>query len=138
MIEPEAVAAMVRLGRSRWGVKRIARELGVARNTVRRYMAAGACVPYRQPRRTGVMAGQKAWLRERFLQHRGKATSRRSDTESMVGLTFELLYVAPLGTEEPVGLIRRRRVWGPCPRYSLSCCGGRGKRKAVGRDSAVE
>ncbi len=47
MLEPEAVAAIVRLGRSGWGAKRIARELGVARNTVRRYLAAGGWVPYR-------------------------------------------------------------------------------------------
>lgn len=38
---PEEVAAMLELHRKGWGAKRIARELGVARNTVRRYLAVG-------------------------------------------------------------------------------------------------
>ena len=35
MLEPEAVTTIVRLGQSGWGEKRIARPLGIARNTVR-------------------------------------------------------------------------------------------------------
>ena len=37
MLEPEDVSAMLRLNELGWGAKRIARELGVSRNTVRRY-----------------------------------------------------------------------------------------------------
>jgi transposase len=59
------------LGQSGWGAKRIARTLGIARNTVRHYLRAGGPVPYRQPQRTGVLTGHEAWLREQFLQHRG-------------------------------------------------------------------
>lgn len=40
MLEPEAVTTIVRLGQSGWGAKRIARTLGIARNTVRRYLNA--------------------------------------------------------------------------------------------------
>jgi hypothetical protein len=36
MVEPEAVAAMLRLKGLGWGSKRIARELGVSRGTVKR------------------------------------------------------------------------------------------------------
>lgn len=71
MLEPEAVTTIVRLGRSGWGAKRIAKMLGIARNTVRRYLGAGGPVPYRQPRRGGVLGGHEAWLRAQFLQHRG-------------------------------------------------------------------
>ena len=38
MVEPEAVAAMLRLKELGWGSKRIARELGVNRRTVKRYL----------------------------------------------------------------------------------------------------
>ena len=71
MLEPEAVTTIVRLGQSGWGAKRIARTLGIARNTVRRYLKAGGPVPYRRPQRDSVLGDHEAWLRERFLQHRG-------------------------------------------------------------------
>ncbi|WP_141056043.1 hypothetical protein [Tepidiphilus succinatimandens] len=55
-LELEAVTTIVRLGQSGLGAKRIARTLGIARNTVRRYlMNAGGPVPYRQPQRVSVL-----------------------------------------------------------------------------------
>ena len=63
MLEPEAVTTIVRLGQSGWGAKRIARTSGVARNTVRRYLAAGGPVAYRQPQRASVLGEHEAWLR---------------------------------------------------------------------------
>src|SRR6476469_1760625 len=42
MIEAEAVRQLRQLQARGWGAKRIARELGVARNTVRRYLRGGA------------------------------------------------------------------------------------------------
>jgi transposase len=41
MLEPEIVRQMRALGARRWGTKRIARELGVSRNTVKRYLRGG-------------------------------------------------------------------------------------------------
>ena len=41
MREPEYVSAMLRLHELGWGAKRIAAELGVSRNTVRRYLRQG-------------------------------------------------------------------------------------------------
>src|SRR5947209_2698728 len=41
MIEPETVRLMRELCRRGWGPKRIARELCVARNTVKRYLRGG-------------------------------------------------------------------------------------------------
>ena len=41
MVEQEVVRRMRVLAEAGWGVKRIAREVGVARNTVRRYLRAG-------------------------------------------------------------------------------------------------
>lgn len=41
MIEPDEVRAILELGRRGWGAKRIAKELGFARNTVRLYLRRG-------------------------------------------------------------------------------------------------
>jgi transposase len=90
MIEPEAVGAIVRLGQLGWGAKRIAKELGVARNTVRRYLAVGGCVPYRPPQRAGVLVGQEAWLRTQFLQHRGNCDVVRQQLLREVGIEASL------------------------------------------------
>lgn len=53
MVEAEAVRQMRALAGRGWGAKRIARELGVARNTVRRYLRGGAAaeVQVREGRR---------------------------------------------------------------------------------------
>jgi transposase len=90
MLEPEAVTTIVRLGELGWGSKRIAKELGVARNTVRRYLAAGGRVPYRQPERASVLAGHEAWLRERFLQHRGNCDVVRQQLQREHGVAASL------------------------------------------------
>lgn len=90
MLEAEAVTAIVRLGKLGWGAKRIAKELGVARNTVRRYLAAGEPIAYRQPGRTSVLSGHAAWLRERFLQHRGNCDVVRQILETELGIGTSL------------------------------------------------
>ena len=41
MVEPEVVVRIRALGAMGWGAKRVAREVGVARNTVRRYLRGG-------------------------------------------------------------------------------------------------
>ena len=90
MLEPEAVTTIVRLGQSGWGAKRIARTLGIARNTVRRYLNAGGPVPYRQPQRDSVLGGHEAWLRERFLQHRGNCDVVRQQLSKELGIDTSL------------------------------------------------
>jgi hypothetical protein len=45
MLVPDDIGKMQSLHGHGWGSKRIARELGVARNTVKRYLAAGGHVP---------------------------------------------------------------------------------------------
>ena len=57
MLEPEEVSAMLRLKELGWGAKRIARELGVSRNTVKDYIAAGGWTPYQQPERKKALDG---------------------------------------------------------------------------------
>jgi transposase len=49
MVEAEAVRQMRELAASGWGAKKIARELGLARNTVRRYLRGAAAGVQRHP-----------------------------------------------------------------------------------------
>jgi len=79
MLEPEAVSAMLRMRELGWGTRRIARQLGVSRNTVKRYIEAGGWCGYQQPRRRKVLDDHAAWLKERFERHRGNADVVRQE-----------------------------------------------------------
>ena len=78
MLEPE-VSAILRLSELGWGSKRISRELGISRNTVKEYLAAGGWTPYQQPERKKALDGLETWLRERLRRHRGNADVLRQE-----------------------------------------------------------
>jgi transposase len=86
MQAPEDVAVMQRLRALGWGFKRIARELGVSKNTVRRHLRAGRWTPYRQPVRDHRLAGLEGWLKEHFYQHRGNAEVVRQELARVHGV----------------------------------------------------
>jgi hypothetical protein len=65
-----------------WGTRRIAVEVGCNRETVQRYLAAGAWTPCRVPTRLRLLAGQVAWLSERLRRHRGNADVVRQELAS--------------------------------------------------------
>src|SRR5262245_11089181 len=90
MLIPEDVARMLALQQVGWGSKRIARELGVARNTVKRYLAAGGYAPYRAAARPCKLAGQEEWLRSQFHQHRGNCDVVRQELARQHGLIVSL------------------------------------------------
>jgi hypothetical protein len=94
MLEPEEVSAILRLSELGWGGKRIARELGISRNTVKDYIAAGGWTPYRQPQRQKALDGQEDWLRERLRRHRGNADVIRQELGS-AGARFVHIYLLP-------------------------------------------
>ena len=79
MKKSEEVEAMLHLYALGWGLKRIAREFGCSKNTVRRYVAADGWMAYSRPVRGGKLEDQEAWLKERFLRHRGNAEVVRQD-----------------------------------------------------------
>ena len=79
MLEPEAVSAILRLSELGWGSKRISREFGISRNTVKEYLAAGGWTPYQQPERKKALDGLETWLRERLRRHRGNADVLRQE-----------------------------------------------------------
>jgi len=90
MLQPEEVAAMVRLHGLGWGAKRLSKEFGCSRNTVRRYLRAGGPVGYRQPERRTAFDGLEDWLRERFFRHGGNADVIRQELASEHGIVIGL------------------------------------------------
>jgi len=90
MRTPEEVTAMLRLRALGWGTKRIARELGCSRNTVKRYIEAQGWTEYRRPQRSKVLAGLEDWLAERFRRHRGNADVVRQDLAREHGVIVSL------------------------------------------------
>lgn len=90
MLEPEAVSALVRFNELGWGTRRIARELGISRNTVKRYIEAGGWCGYRQPRRRKVLDDHGGWLKERFERHRGNADVVRQELFAERGIVVSL------------------------------------------------
>lgn len=90
MVEPEAVTTLLRLRALGWGSKRIARELGISRGTVKRYVEAGGWRPFRKPVRKRVLDDLDDWLRERFRRHRGNADVVRQELVAEKGIVASL------------------------------------------------
>lgn len=90
MRTPDEVGAVMRLRALGWGSKRISRELGLARNTVRRVLAAGGWAPYRRPVRAKALGSLGPWLAERFYQHAGNADLVRQELAAQHGITVSL------------------------------------------------
>lgn len=90
MLQPDEIAAMVRLHELGWGAKRLSKEFGCARNTVRRYLRAGGAVPFAKPERKSAFDGLDDWLRERFFRHSGNADVIRQELASEHGIVIGL------------------------------------------------
>jgi transposase len=90
MLQAEEVAAMLRLHELGWGAKRLAKEFGCARNTVRRYLREGGPVAFRKPVRRTAFDGLDEWLRERFFRHGGNADVVRQELASELGIVIGL------------------------------------------------
>jgi transposase len=105
MKTPEEVSAVVRLHERGWGSRRIARELGMSRTTVKRYLAQGGWLSYRKPRRGKRLEGLEAWLEQAFRQHRGNAEVVRQELMRAHGVSVSLRTV-----ERAVAPLRRALV----------------------------
>ncbi len=102
MQTPEDVQAMLKLASLGWGAKRISRELGCSRNTVRSYLRQGGWQPYQSPQRPGRLTAHRDWLAERFRQHRGNCDVVRQELQREHGITVSLRTV-----ERAVAHLRR-------------------------------
>jgi transposase len=103
MRAPDEVSAMLRLKALGWGSKRIAGELGCARNTVRRWLAEGDWRACATASRSKKLDGLSDWIAERFRRHAGNADVVRQELAVEKGLVVSLRTVeratAPLRRE---------------------------------------
>ncbi|MCW5612300.1 MAG: IS21 family transposase [Rubrivivax sp.] len=90
MLAPQEVQRMLALQALGWGAKRISRELGCSRNTVRQYLRQGGWRPMDVASRAGVLEPHRQWLAERLRQHRGNADVVRQDLARELGIEVSL------------------------------------------------
>lgn len=82
------IRALRKLG---YGYKRIARELSLSRNTVRKYGRDGAEAVYHQKNpRKRILSGKEEWLKEKYFQHDGNADVVRQELKKEYGLSVSL------------------------------------------------
>ncbi|MGI6783482.1 MAG: IS21 family transposase [Aminivibrio sp.] len=81
IIQECEVSTIIGLHKRGWKIRAIARELGVSRNTVRKYLRNGGVHEYQKPERRGVLYGMEEWLKERFIKHNGNGDVIRQELE---------------------------------------------------------
>jgi transposase len=90
MLAPQEVQKMLALSALGWGAKRISRELGCSRNTVREYVRQGGWRPMDVSGRASALAPHVEWLAERLRRHRGNADVVRQDLARELGIEVSL------------------------------------------------
>ena len=105
MKAPDDVSAMLRLKSLGWGSKRIAAELGCARNTVRHWLAQGDWRPCASASRSTKLDGLSDWLGERFRRHAGNADVVRQELAREKSISVSLRTV-----ERAVAPLRRELI----------------------------
>ena len=90
MRKSDEVEAMLHLRALGWGLRRIAREFGCSKNTVKRYVAADGWMAYSRRAGGGKLEDREAWLKERFFQHGGNAEVVRQDLVREQGIDVSL------------------------------------------------
>jgi transposase len=78
MLQPVDVERILCLYQLGWGSKRISKEIGISRQTVRKYLKAKCWKPP-VPRNTRKLAGLELWLKASFKKHRGNADVIRQE-----------------------------------------------------------
>jgi transposase len=90
MRTPEEVSAMLALQARGWGTKRIARELGCSRNTVKRWLSEGGWRLASTVSRRESLDGLEDWLSERVRRHAGNADVVRQELLAEKGISVSL------------------------------------------------
>ena len=86
----EEVTVMRQLLERGWSQRRIARELGISRHTVSRYLSLGDWQPYDSSKRASQLDGHQDWLQQQFEQHHGNAEVVRQELLKHKGIRVSL------------------------------------------------
>ncbi len=103
MRTPDEVTAIRELQRKGWGAKRISRELGISKNTVKKYLRSGDWQSYGRPGRKKLLDEKSKWISDQFLKHRGNADVVRQELLREFGMQVSLRTV-----ERAVAPLRRQ------------------------------
>lgn len=90
MQDPDTINVMITLHKKGWKAKRIARELGVSKNTVKRYLRLGEWVPYSGAKRKKTLHAVLPWIEKQFYQHAGNAEVLRQELLKEHGIDVSL------------------------------------------------
>lgn len=90
MLAAQEVQKMLALQAQGWGAKRISKDLGCSRNTVREYLRSGGCKPMDVSGRVSILAPHLAWLEQRLRQHKGNADVVRQELQREFGIAVSL------------------------------------------------
>lgn len=77
--QPSEISRIVELHVHGWKIRAIARELGINRGTVKKYIRSGGVQEYRKPERSSVLDSLAYWLKESFFKHNGNADVVRQE-----------------------------------------------------------
>jgi uncharacterized protein YjcR len=88
MESPEVVEQILILHKKGWGKKRIAKELGMSRNTIRRYLRQDGWMPYCRTKRSTKLDNLNNWLEETFRKHKGNSAVVHQEP----GLAHQIFY----------------------------------------------
>lgn len=77
--QQDEISTIVELHGLGWKIRAIARELGISRGTVKKYIRNGGAQEYRKLTRTSALDGLEDWLKERFFKHDGNADVVRQE-----------------------------------------------------------
>jgi transposase len=90
MQTPEEVAVIRQLLERGWSQRRIAKELGISRHTVSRYLSLGDWQPYDSRNRSSQLVEHRQWLQQQFEQHHGNAEVVRQELLKQKGIAVSL------------------------------------------------
>lgn len=84
------VAVILKLHEQGWGIKRISKDFGISRNTVRKYIRQGEWREFHTPLRSSTLDNLSDWLKNEFGQHNGNADVIRQDLQKEHGINVSL------------------------------------------------
>src|SRR5690242_18536103 len=90
MQSPEIVDQILILHKQGWGQRRIAKELGIHRQTVKRYIRQKMWVAYTRKSNGKELQKISGWLEKAFHQHNGNAVVVQQELERLLGIRVGL------------------------------------------------